>query len=89
MLSVMQKNTTKGDTDWATSYKMGMLLRKFKIKMAHILAINSSHMLRPGKDDLGVKISEIYNIPCECGKGYTRQTSQSTETSCKEHDQHL
>jgi hypothetical protein len=68
---------------------MGMLVRKFKIKMAHILAMNSSHMSRPVKDDLGLKVSEVYSIPCECGKVYTRQTGQPIERRCKEHDHHL
>lgn len=57
--------------------------------MAHILAINSSHMLRPVKDDVELKVSEVYNIPCECGRVYTRQTGQPIETRCNEHDHHL
>jgi hypothetical protein len=35
-------------------------------------------------DDLGLKVSEVYSIPCECG-----QMGQSIETRCKEHTRHL
>lgn len=48
-----------------------------------------SHMLRPVKDDLGLKVPGIYSIPCKHGKMYIGQTGQFTETRCKEHNRHL
>jgi hypothetical protein len=53
-----------------------------------MLAKKSSHMLRPVRDDLGLKVSEVYSIPCECGKVYIGQTVRSIETRCKEHAWH-
>jgi hypothetical protein len=45
--------------------------------------------LWPIKDDLGVKITGVYSIPCECGKVYTGLTGHSIETRIKEHHWHI
>jgi hypothetical protein len=42
-------------------------------------------MLRPVKDDLGLKVLGVYRIPCECGDVYVGQTGRSMEARCKEH----
>jgi hypothetical protein len=46
-------------------------------------------MLRPVKDDPGLKIPGVYGIPCECGKTYIGQTNRTIETRRKEHMRHL
>jgi hypothetical protein len=62
--------TYKRRAEWAMLPKRGRLLRTFKIKTDNILDMNSSHILKPVKDDLGLKVSEVYSIPRECGKAY-------------------
>jgi hypothetical protein len=52
---------------------IGKLLVKFNIKTIHIPAKKSSHVGRPVKDGSGLKFSEVYSTPCECGKVYTGQ----------------
>jgi hypothetical protein len=44
---------------------------------------------RPAKDDLGLKVPSMYQIPCECGKVYTGQTGRSIEARRKEHMRHI
>jgi hypothetical protein len=46
-------------------------------------------MLRPVKDDLGLKVPGVYRIPCECGDVYVGQTGRSVEARCKEHMRHI
>jgi hypothetical protein len=46
-------------------------------------------MIRPVKDDLGLKVPGVYRIPCECGKVYVVQTGRSVEARCKEHMRHI
>jgi hypothetical protein len=46
-------------------------------------------MLRPVKDDPGLKIPGVYSIPCECGKTYIGQTKRTIKTRRKEHIRHL
>jgi hypothetical protein len=46
-------------------------------------------MLRPVKDDLGLKVPGVYRFPCECGEVYVGQTGRSVETGCKEHMRHI
>jgi hypothetical protein len=46
-------------------------------------------LLRTAKDDLGLKISSVYRIPCECGKVYIGQTVRSIEARCEEHMRHI
>jgi hypothetical protein len=57
----------------STSNKMSRLLAKHKIKTVHILAKKTINILRPVKDNLGLRTYGIYCIPCECGKVYVRQ----------------
>jgi hypothetical protein len=46
-------------------------------------------LLRTAKNDLGLKIPDVYRIPCECGKVYIGQTGRSIEARCKEHMRHI
>jgi hypothetical protein len=55
------------------------------IKTIHIPVKNNSHMLRPIKDKLGLKVAGIYCAPCECSKVHVGQTGKSIENRCKEH----
>jgi hypothetical protein len=47
------------------------------------------HVLRPVKDDLGLKVPGVYRIPCECGEVYVGQTGRSMEARCKQHMRHI
>jgi hypothetical protein len=40
------------------------------------------------KDALGLRTPSVYNIPCECGKFYIRQTGRSIQIRIKEHNRH-
>jgi 23S rRNA pseudoU1915 N3-methylase RlmH len=60
-----------------TSHKVSRLLAKFNIKTVHILAKSSQHLLRPIKDDLGLKVSGDYGITYECGKMYSKSSMLS------------
>jgi hypothetical protein len=35
-----------------------------------------SSLLRPAKDDLGLRTPGFYSIPCECGQVYIGQTGR-------------
>jgi hypothetical protein len=50
--------------------KISRLLAKHNIKTIHIPQTKNMHMLRPVKDELGLKVPGVYRIPCECGKVY-------------------
>jgi hypothetical protein len=41
------------------------------------------------KDDLGLKTSGMYSIPCECDQVYIGQTGRSIEARIKEHRRHI
>jgi hypothetical protein len=58
-----------------TSYKISRLLRKFNTTVLMPVK-KTSHMLRSVMDDLGLKASGVYSIPCECGKVYMGQTGK-------------
>ena len=47
-----------------------------------------STLLRPVKDDLGLKILRVYSLACECCQVYIGQTGRSVETRIKEHHRH-
>jgi hypothetical protein len=59
------------------------------MKTIHIPAKKSSHIIRSAKDDLGLKLSRAYSIPCEWWKVNIGWTGQPTETWCKEHERRL
>jgi len=48
-----------------------------------------SSLLRPSKNDLGLRNPGIYSISCECGQLYIGQTGSSIETRIKEHHLHI
>jgi hypothetical protein len=50
--------------------RIGRLLAKYKIRMVHIPKKKNIHMLRPVKDDLGLRVPGTYQIPCECRRVY-------------------
>jgi hypothetical protein len=73
----------------AITNKISRLLAKYNIKTVHIPRKKNIHMLRPVKDDLGLKVPGMYRIPCECGKVYVGQTGRSIEARCKAHMRHV
>ena len=46
-------------------------------------------MLRPVKDDQGLKTPGVYEIPCECGKVYIGQTGRTVRERISEHERGL
>jgi hypothetical protein len=55
------------------SYKISRLLGKFNIKVVHVRAKKSVHMLRSMKGGLKLKVSGLCSITYECGKVYIGQ----------------
>jgi hypothetical protein len=49
--------------------KISRLLAKYNTRTFHVPRKNI-YMLRPVKDDLGLKVPGVYRIPCECGEVY-------------------
>jgi hypothetical protein len=73
----------------AITNKISRLLAKHNIRTIHIPIKKNIHMLRPVKDDLGLKVRGVYRIPCECGEVYVEQTGRPVEARCKEHMRHI
>jgi hypothetical protein len=48
-----------------------------------------SSLLRPVKDNLGVRTPGVSRIPCECGRVYIGQTGRSVDIRLKEHQRHI
>jgi hypothetical protein len=71
------------------SNKISRLLARHNIKTVHIPKKKNIHMLRMVKDDLGLKVLGMYQIPCQCGKVYMGQTGRSIEVRCKECMRHI
>jgi hypothetical protein len=63
----------------STSNKIRKLRAKHKIKTVHIPAKKTINMISPVEDNLGLRTSGIYCIPCECGKVYVGQISRTIE----------
>jgi hypothetical protein len=40
-------------------------------------------------DDMGLRTSCVYSVPCGCSQVYTGQTGRSIETRVKEHQWHI
>jgi hypothetical protein len=64
----------------STSNKISRLLSNYDIRTIHVPAKKTCHMLRPVKDDAGLKIPGVYGIPCECGKTYIGQRKRTIKT---------
>jgi hypothetical protein len=53
-----------------TSEKIRRLLTRFNVGTLCIPANKNAHLLKPAKDNPGLKVPGIYCIPCECGNIY-------------------
>lgn len=73
----------------ATSGKISRILRKFDIKTIHLPPPKIKQLIRPVKDNLGLKTAGVYRIPCECGKQYIGHTGRTVEVRCKEHARNI
>ena len=73
----------------STSHKISRFLSRHNIKTIHVPTKKTCHLLRPVKDDPGLQLPGVYNIPCECGKMYIGQTNRTIEARRKEHMRHL
>jgi hypothetical protein len=59
----------------STSCKNDKLLEKFNVKVFHLPAKRSSHILIPVEDELRLNVFGVYNILCECSKLSIGQTT--------------
>jgi hypothetical protein len=66
-----------------------MMSLSYDIWTIHVPTNKTCHILRPVKDDTGLKIPSVYGIPRECGKTYIDQTIIIIETGRKDHMRHL
>jgi hypothetical protein len=69
--------------------KISRVLQKFNIRTVHIPWKKTIQTLRSVKDELGLNVPGVYQIPCECDKVYMGQTRRSIETRCTEHRRHI
>ena len=65
------------------------MLAKHSIKSVGLLPRKISILLRPMKDDLGLRTPRVYSLPCECCQVYIGQTVRSIETRIKEQHWHI
>jgi hypothetical protein len=65
------------------------MLTKHNMKCVGLPSRKVSILLRPVRGDLELRTPGVYNIRCECGHVYIRQTGRSKETRKKEHDRHM
>jgi hypothetical protein len=80
-LHAKQKPLSKGEKPNGTAMlscqqaitnKISRILAKYNIRNTYIPQTKNIHMLRPAKDDMGLKIPGIYQIPRESSEVYTR-----------------
>jgi hypothetical protein len=55
----------------------------------HTPISTSTHLLRPVKDRLGLRISSVYRILCECSRVSSGQTDRSVDIRLKQHQWHI
>jgi hypothetical protein len=65
------------------------MLAKYNIKSVAIPPRKIASYMPPTKDAPGLRTPGIYNIPCECGKVYIRQSGQSIQLRIKDHERHV
>jgi hypothetical protein len=65
------------------------VLARYNIKSVGLPHMKLSSLLRPVKDHLGLRISGVYRIPCECGRVYIAQMGRSVDIRLKEHQRHI
>jgi hypothetical protein len=69
--------------------RISRMLARHNIKSVRLPPRKLSGFLQAVKDDLGLKTSGVYSIPCECGQVYIGQTGHSVDTRLKEHQRHI
>jgi len=65
------------------------ILAKHNIKCVDLPLRLISSLLRPVKDDVGLRTPGVYSITRECGQVYIGQTGRSIATRIKEHNRHI
>ena len=71
------------------SNKIARILKKHNIKTVHLPPKKIKQMLRPVKDEQGLKTAGVYEIPCECGQVYIGQTGRTVNERISEHERNL
>jgi hypothetical protein len=69
--------------------RISRVLGRHSIKSVGLPHMKLSSLLRPVKDNLGLRTPRVYRIPCECGRVYIGQTSRSVDIRIKEHQRHI
>jgi hypothetical protein len=78
--------------EWYVQTTYGRLSRMqatHNIKSVGLPPRKISSLLRPVKDNLGLRTPGVYSIPCECGQVYIGQTGRTIDTRIKQHSRHI
>jgi hypothetical protein len=62
---------------------------EFLIWCSNFLVKKNSNLLKPVKDNLGLKVTGVYSVPCECGMVYVGQIDRTIKARCREHMRHI
>ena len=71
------------------SNKIARILRKRHIRTVHLPPKKIKQLLRPVKDEQGLKTPGVYEIPCECEQVYIGQTGRTVSERISEHEREL
>jgi hypothetical protein len=64
---------------------ISIVLARHNIKSVGLPHVKLSSLLRPLKDNLGLKTLGVYRIPCECGRVYIGQAGHFMDIRLMEH----
>lgn len=65
-----------------TSSTLKRLVSKYQLHLVFFLLNKLGYFLNPIKDDIGLCIPGIYQIPCSCGKVYISHTGHTVSACC-------
>jgi hypothetical protein len=68
---------------------LSTMLAKHNIKSVALPPRKILSYFPPVKDSLGLRTPGVYSIPCECGRVYIGQSSQSIQLRIKEYNRHM
>ena len=69
--------------------RLSRILANYNIKSVALPPKKISYFLPPVKEPLGLRIPDVYSIPCECGKVYVGQSRRTIQHRIKEHGSHI
>jgi hypothetical protein len=69
--------------------RISRALARHNIKSVGLPHMKLPSLLRPVKDQLGLRTPGGYRLPCECGRVYSGLTGRSVDIRLKEHQRHI